>query len=84
MNEMEQWEIDLRAELNEEIPKGIYNIGSEGIVVYTGKAGIINYIVILEKEIRGLAQSIREQIKREKEEYDKRPNGDYDTDSEAS
>ena len=83
MNEMEQWEIDLRAELDREIPKGIYNIGSEGTVVYTGKGGIIEYIVLLEKEIRGLAQSIREQIKREKEEYDKRPKGDYDTDSEA-
>jgi len=69
---MEQWEIDLRAELDEEIPKGVYNIGSEGIVVYTGKEGIINYIVLLEREIRGLSKLIREQIKKEKEEYDKR------------
>jgi len=81
---MEQWEIDLRAELEEEIPKGIYNIGSEGVVVYTGKGGVINYIVLLESEIRGLSQLIREQIKREKEEYDKRPERDYDTDSEAN
>jgi len=81
---MEQWEIDLRAELEEEIPKGIYNIGSEGVVVYTGKGGVINYIVLLESEIRGLSQLIREQIKREKEEYDKRSERDYDTDSEAN
>jgi hypothetical protein len=80
---MEQWEIDLRAELEEEIPKGIYNIGSEGVVVYTGKGGVINYIVLLESEIRGLSILIREQIRKEKENYDKRPNGDYDTDSEA-
>jgi hypothetical protein len=69
---MEQWEIDLRDELDKEIPKGIYNIGSEGTVVYTGKLGVINYIVMLEKEIRGLSQLIREQIRKEKEEYDKR------------
>jgi hypothetical protein len=81
---MEQWEIDLRVELEEEIPKGIYNIGSEGVVVYTGKGGVINYIVLLESEIRGLSQLIREQIRKEKENYDKRPNGDYDTDSEAN
>lgn len=51
---MEQWEIDLRAKLEAEIPHGAYNISSNGWVMWTGKGGYINYLVEQERLIRPL------------------------------
>ena len=45
---MEQWEIDLRARLEKDLPEGHYQIGpydEKGLVLYTGKQGKIDYEV---------------------------------------
>ena len=49
---MEQWEIDLRAKLGEEIKDGGYQIGSGKWIVWTGKLGYINYLVEVQRSIR--------------------------------
>jgi hypothetical protein len=47
---MEQWEVDYRAKLEEEISEGIYEIGVPPIIGWTGKGGYINFLVALRKE----------------------------------
>jgi len=49
---MEQWEIDLRARLDGEVPHGSYQIGSGKWIAWTGKLGYINYLVELQRAIR--------------------------------
>ncbi len=67
---MEQWEIDLRRKLEEELPEGMYNIGAGSFVAYTGKGGKINAEVEFHRLVRsgkyevGLTNKIaREQTK---------------------
>lgn len=50
--EIEQWEIDLRARLDEELSDGAYDISSPGLSLSTGKGGYIEYQVQLEKMYR--------------------------------
>ena len=59
---MEQWEIDMRAKLEEEIPHGAHNIGFGDWVVITGKGGKINSIIEIERQLRG-HKGISEQVK---------------------
>lgn len=51
---MEQWEIDLRAKLDLEVPDGAYDISTPGMVAWTGKGGYINYLVELQRYAQGL------------------------------
>ncbi len=55
---MEQWEIDYRKQLEEELEDGYYQIQNDsGYVLGTGKQGCINYLVQLRKQtmsFRGL------------------------------
>lgn len=49
---MEQWEIDLRAELEQTIPPGMYQIGGDApgeIIMWTGRGGYIDYRVALHR-----------------------------------
>lgn len=63
---MEQWEIDLRTKLDEEIAHGTYKIGGEKLCALTGKAGYINYLVELERYIRMDAAAIIKELEDEK------------------
>ena len=52
---MEQWEVELRKRLEEQIPHGSYNIGTGepgDMVCYTGKYGRIEFEVALQKLVR--------------------------------
>lgn len=49
---MEEWEIELRQELNAELPEGYYQIGYPGFIAGTGKQGYINYKVAIAKFIQ--------------------------------
>lgn len=58
---MEQWEIDLRAKLEAELPDACYEIGGGDLIAYTGKQGKINYEVELYRsamEFKGLEDMI--------------------------
>jgi len=57
---MEQWEIDLRARLNKDIPDGAYQIGSGKWVAWTGKLGYITYLVEIERTLRDNQKSIKD------------------------
>ena len=46
---MEQWEIDLRAKLENELPNGCYVIEGGDMVFATGKCGKIEFEVALRK-----------------------------------
>lgn len=46
---MEQWEIDLRAKLEAELPEGAYEISGNKDIMLTGKQGRIEYEVALHK-----------------------------------
>lgn len=59
---MEQWEIDLRARLDKEVPDGAYQIGSGKWIVWTGKLGYINYLVELRRHVKN-NQSLIEELK---------------------
>jgi hypothetical protein len=48
---MEPWEEELRARLEQEVPNGMYNIGTGNLVCWTGKGGYIDFRVELEKAI---------------------------------
>ena len=64
---MEQWEIDLRARLDKEVPHGAYQIGTGSFVVWTGKLGYINYLVEPQRTIKH-NQSLMEEL--EKGDFD--------------
>lgn len=50
---MEQWEIDLRAKLDKEIPDGsIFNMSHGSLILMTGKHGYIEYQVAIHHEAR--------------------------------
>lgn len=53
---MEQWEIDLRKELDEILVEGKFSIGESPNIVKVGKAGAINYMVENEKKKQSLAE----------------------------
>lgn len=59
---MEQWEIDLRKKLEEELPNGIYNIGTKDFVCHTGKQGKINFEVLLHKKITDYLTEVNERF----------------------
>lgn len=73
MEEMEQWEIDLRAKLEKELPEGIYELSNDaGFVALTGKQGKINYEVEFMREVRkyrGYESEIQEASKDAKVTY---------------
>lgn len=50
--EMEQWEIDLRAKLQAELPDGGYDISAGDLRLFTGKGGKIEFEVELQREVR--------------------------------
>lgn len=52
MKNMEKWEIELRAKLNEELADGLYEFSNDRFSGYTGKQGKINMEVAWQKEIR--------------------------------
>jgi len=67
---MEQWEIDLRAKLEKELPEGFYQIGpfgENGFIVHTGKKGKIEFDVQFAKEANNFTYTggIREQMEKE-------------------
>lgn len=45
MDPMEQWEIELRERLEQDIPEGIYSIVIEGKKYLTGRGGVIDQMV---------------------------------------
>lgn len=49
--ETPQWEIDLRAKLEKELPDGHYQIGSGKLQAWTGKSGKIEFEVALQRII---------------------------------
>jgi hypothetical protein len=51
---MEQWEIDFRKDLGDELKEGEYKIGEYPHVVKTDKAGAIEYFVNSKKKIKKL------------------------------
>ncbi len=58
---MEQWEIDLRAKLQKELPDGLYEIGFPGSKIqgWTGKGGKIDMEVALHKELRKMSENFK-------------------------
>jgi hypothetical protein len=50
-SQMEQWEIDLRKKLEDELPHGSYHIPGPPDV-FTGKGGYIEFLVEFEREAR--------------------------------
>ena len=68
MEQMEQWEIDLRIKLQEELPDGLYDIGFPGSKVqgWTGKGGKIEMEVAFQKEIRKMAKYFKPEVEEEK------------------
>jgi len=53
---MEQWEVDLRAKLQAELPDGAYEFGGGGVKGFTGKGGYIEFEVAMRKEVRGFTR----------------------------
>jgi len=51
---MEQWEIDTRKKLNAEMKDGMYRINGGSMIVHTGKGGVIEALIALEKESRNV------------------------------
>jgi len=51
---MEDWEIELRAKLDKEIPNGAYQIGTPPVVAWTGKGGYIDFHIEMERVLRKL------------------------------
>jgi hypothetical protein len=49
---MEAWEKDLREKLEEEIPNGVYIIDGSGGKAMTGKMGLIEFEVAVQREFR--------------------------------
>lgn len=49
----EGWEDNLREKLKKEYSDGCYNISSGNIRIQTGKGGYIDYLISIEKEMRG-------------------------------
>lgn len=71
---MEQWEMDLRAELHEELEDGAYNISFDGFVMYTGKLGYINHLVHIERWKRDFISGIEKMAENHIQNNDTGPN----------
>jgi hypothetical protein len=61
---MEQWEIEAREKLDKEVPNGLYNIGSDKQVCYTGRQGYIEFQIEMMKYCRNDFKITEEPIKR--------------------
>lgn len=72
-NEMEQWEIDLRSKLEQEVEDGYYTIKTDKFAFATGKGGYINYHVAFEKVLRNytinMGEGIESQINKSEKQY---------------
>lgn len=71
IEEEEEWEKKRREELDKELEHGSYEIGIKPDVFYTGKGGYINYIILLEKEVRKSKPYNMREEQLNKEELDK-------------
>ena len=49
---MEDWEVELRARLNEELEDKMYQVGEGDWIAFTGKQGYIEVEVEVEKTLR--------------------------------